>query len=369
MPQLAHLQSLEFQAMGCHNQVHLNIGQASSYAAFDQIQAHLTTLKQSIQHKLDYWENVFSRFDKDSELMRLNSCTEQWVTVSEALYQVLQKAVDFHQTTQGRVTPTLLKSMQHLGYEQSLETLTKHQLGVSNMEQSARPPRIEKGLLLQQADKSCEYQPKIHQRIQLRKVTNEAENTYQVYITSDTAIDLNGYVKGWAANKLAYDISHHDTLPLPCLVDLGGDIAIGTMDGSTINWTVAVAAPYLSSLSGKPILSDKDVAIIRLTAGGIATSGQDYRRWWYKGKPHHHIIDPYSRVSAQSDLLTVTIIGENTLTAEVWAKYCLIVGQHKALSHLNHKRIAGLIINTQGQVLLSSAMTPYIVQETLCHSL
>jgi uncharacterized protein YbjT (DUF2867 family) len=50
------------------------------------------------------------------------------------------------------------------------------------------------------------------------------------------------------------------------------------------------------------------ITTLKVGAGGVATSGTDHRRWKQGGTWKHHIIDPRSSNSAESDLLRVTVI-------------------------------------------------------------
>lgn len=93
--------------------------------------------------------------------------------------------------------------------------------------------------------------------------------------------------------QLAEQISNVDAWHMPCLVDMGGDIAIGVPSDQIdkpIVWGIAVARPHLTN--GEPIQNEEDVAILAINSGGVATSGQDYRRWWHMGQWQHHEMHP-----------------------------------------------------------------------------
>lgn len=105
----------------------------------------------------------------------------------------------------------------------------------------------------------------------------------------------------------------------------------------------------------------QDLGVIQLRSGGVATSGQDYRRWWYQGQWHHHLINPLTECAAQSDVITATIIADDTLTAEVWAKYCVLLGCEQALAWLNDEHIKAALVDSQGQLRCSDAIRPYLL--------
>lgn len=185
----------------------------------------------------------------------------------------------------------------------------------------------------------------------------------QICLPTGMALDLNGYVKGWCAMQLAEQISQLHNWHFPCLVDMGGDIAIGVPSDQDIDkpivWGVAVAKPHL--MNGEPIQDQEDVAILAIKSGGVATSGQDYRRWWHKGQWQHHLIHPHYSRPVSSDVLTATVLADDTLMAEVYAKYCVLLGVNEAMAWLNKNHIAALLIATDNQVLTSHAISSNLV--------
>lgn len=365
------IETLALKAMGCYIQVHLDMTAIKSSHSEVQIEQQLIQLKQDIEHTLSHWEQIFSRFKDSSELMRLNRFTQscepesQWFTVSAELFEVLKLAVSFVDKTQGLVTPTLLQALCDLGYSQSFETLTN--------------------VLV--SDQSLSVEHFQHARdIEFRVL---ADGSHQLKLQRGMSLDLNGYVKGWAATKLAEKISSQHPWQMPCLVDMGGDIAIGvpsTDNGSTLsssqlvnsqstnsqlinnkspNWGVAIARPNALNTEDEKLSEYQalgiDLAVVALDKGGIATSGQDYRRWKCHDQWRHHLINPQTQQSAISDVLSATVIADNTLEAEVWAKYCVLVGASEAISWLNRNNLAGLIVDTSYQVVTSHKMTSTMI--------
>lgn len=367
----AQMATIKLFAMGCHIQISLNTARLDterlstqySQASIDQ---QVDLLANNIQQQLVYWERIFSRFDDTSELMTLNNTTGQWTDVSAELFAVLQRAIYFVPKTQGLVTPTLLKPLWAAGYRQSFEALPKHaisSLPISTTNNTASTAITGTGASLQDTpvtnDAQLNHANQHAERIQMRLLDNGQP---QVYLPTGMALDLNGYVKGWCAMQLAEQISRLHDWHMPCLVDMGGDIAIGVPSDQDIDnlivWGVAVAKPHL--MDGKPV-QEEDVAILAINSGGVATSGQDYRRWWHKGQWQHHLIHPHYSRPATSDVLTATVLADDTLTAEVYAKYCVLLGVNEAMAWLNNNHIAAILIDTDSQVLTSRAIYSNLV--------
>ena len=354
------LSTFMLPAMGCHVQISLNITQLSLQQTqgntdqeIDQkIDQKVALVKAYVEEKLLQWEHIFSRFDNTSELMRLNSHTNQWIDISPELFAVLESAIAFVPKTQGLVTPTLLNTLWDIGYKHSFETLAKQPT-----------PSVQTAQPTLQDTSDASKNDAANQSIKNIKLRTSAHGQHKVFLPTGTALDLNGYVKGWCAMQLAEYISQRSDWQLPCLIDMGGDIAIGVPNeqkfAKPITWAIAIAKPYIAD--SQQVQDEEDIAIIHISAGAVATSGQDYRRWWHKGHWQHHLIHPYYACPAKSDVLSATILADDTLTAEVYAKYCVILGAKKALQWLSEQHIAAVLVDTNHKVMASPAIHPNLI--------
>ncbi len=366
---IPELVAIKLFAMGCHIQVSLDTTKLHTQYSQMAIDQQVDFLTSDVQQRIAHWEKVFSRFDDSSELMQLNNHTNQWTEVSAELFEVLQRAIHFVSKTQGLVTPTLLKDLWAAGYQHSFETLPKMSMPCVPITGSKASSNINLNSRIDLQDASIKNDFKlnsINQQIERIQLCQLANGKHQVYLPDDMALDLNGYVKGWCAMQLAEHISQVHNWQLPCLVDMGGDIAIGVprdQIDKPIVWGVAIAKPYFAN--SKHIQEEEDVAILSLSSGAVATSGQDYRRWWHDGRWQHHLIHPHYARPVSSDVLTATVLATDTLTAEVYAKYCVLLGVTEAMAWLNKHDIAALLIDTNNKALVTSAMRPSLVQPQL----
>ena len=73
---------------------------------------------------------------------------------------------------------------------------------------------------------------------------------------------------------------------------------------------------------------------IRDSCCGVATSATDRRRWMQGDSLRHHIIDPHTGRSAESDVVSVTIVAPTAVEAETAAKSVLIRGSVEGLDWL-----------------------------------
>ncbi len=280
---------------------------------------HAVQLKQ-VPIWFEAWEQCLSRFRADSELNQLNRRAGQWVRISPVLWAVIGHALKAARWSDGLVSPTLLNAMEAIGYDRSFEAVA-----AANDDRSITP--MPDG--------------------QWRSIERHA-NTRSIRLPFDVRIDLGGVAKGWAADRAAHRLS----VPGPALIDAGGDIALSGPLANGQPWPIAVADPF------EP---DRQLVLLMINEGGIATSGRDYRRWQRNGVWQHHIVDPRTGLPAQTDVLSATVIAPTTYHAEVAAKVVLISGSEAGLSWIEAQPdFAALVVLDDGRVLLSTRMNDYL---------
>ena len=220
-------------------------------------------------------ERALSRFIPGSDLSRLNAADGQWVAVDQRLVAALAAALDARDATGGRYDPTVLPALMAAGYDRSFEQLRPR-----------LPIRLDG------------WRPGATIELDRR--------AGRVRVEPGAAVDLGGIGKGFAAARAVAAMQAAWPLMPGALVDLGGDLAVrGTApDGDP--WRIAVADPHTPGAR---------VGILEVTAGGVATSGRDVRRFG-PGKRMHHLIDPATGAPAGPGPLAVTVAAPDAAEAE-----------------------------------------------------
>jgi thiamine biosynthesis lipoprotein len=161
-------------------------------------------------------------------------------------------------------------------------------------------------------------------------------------------VDLGGIGKGLAVRWAADLLGHAGRA---ALVDAGGDLmALGAgPDGD--GWMVAVESP----------LGDPDpAAVLRVTDRAVATSSTRVRSWTVGGAEVHHLIDPRTGRSADTDLASVTVVGDDPALSEVWSKALFVTGRGGIRAAADDRGLAALWVDRSGRVGTSRAMRPYV---------
>ncbi len=264
------------------------------------------------------WEAVLSRFQPTSELSRLNARAGRVVRVSRTLWEVLQAALTAARRTGGLVTPTGLRALEAAGYTRSF---------TAGLESAAGA--VPAGPLPRWQAIRC--RPRVR----------------SVRVPPGVRLDFAGIAKGWAADRSAHAL----VAVGPVLVDAGGDIRVNGPCADGHPWPIGVADPR------DP---DRDLALLALRRGAVATSGRDYRRWQQGGVWQHHILDPRTGRPARGDVLSATVIAPTAVYAEAAAKALLILGSRAGLAWLDRRpALAGLVVLDDGQVAVSHRLPAY----------
>ncbi len=242
-------------------------------------------------------ETLASRFDRESELSRLNAAGT--MEVSPDLMRLVTLALQMRDATAGRFDPTLHAAIVAAGYDRTLDDI---------------PADGPAAGVPQPGGGDVDANPQ----------------TGVITLGMGVALDLGGIAKGWAADRAA------DLLGMAgsCLVSMGGDIAVrGSLDGEP--WPIEVQ-------------HGEGTAVIGLTRGGMATSGTDRRRWRRDGKDMHHVIDPATGRPSDTDLVRVTAVAEDAAHAEVWATALLVSGSGAAADEADRMGMPTVLVAADG---------------------
>jgi thiamine biosynthesis lipoprotein len=237
-------------------------------------------------------ERQFSRFRDDSELSRVNRTPSEVVTVSKTFAQMVERALGAASATGGLVDPTLAHALKAAGYDRDFEALRPR----ADAARAGAPGRWRA--------------VRVVGRLLVRPVGLE--------------LDLNGVVKGHTVDE-----------------------AVGLLSGDGF---VAAGGDYAGRGEFDVALPSGDS--VRVTHGGLATSGTTRRRWLRAGTWQHHLIDPRSGRPAQSPWSEVTVSAGTCLQADIAAKAAFLLGRD-GLDWLEERGLAGRFLSEEGAPVLN----------------
>ena len=237
-------------------------------------------------------DRQFSRFRDDSELSRVNRTSREVLTVSKTFGQMVERALAAASATRGLVDPTLASALTAAGYDRDFDELEPR----AEVARAGAPGRWRAVRMVG--------------RLLIRPVGLE--------------LDLNGVVKGQTVDE-----------------------AVGLLSGDGF---VTAGGDY----AGR---GEHDVALpggdsVRVTHGGLATSGTTKRRWLRAGTWQHHLIDPRSGRPAESPWTDVTVNAGTCLQADVAAKAAFLLGPDGP-AWLDRRGLAGRFLSEDGRAVLN----------------
>ena len=264
---------------------------------------------------LESWHQRFTRFDRDSELSRLNADPRPAVEVTPIMARFVAAAVAAAEWTRGLVDPTLLADLERAGYASDLRAPLPLDLALR-----LTPHRRAGG-------------PSRDLRWSDVWVTN---NT--VIRPPGVKLDSGGIAKGLFADVLGELLDTHPGYAIDC----AGDLRIGGAAG--LLRPVNVASPF----------GDEVLHVFELADAGIATSGIGKRSWLdAHGAPAHHLLDPATGRPAFTGVVQATAIAPTALEAELRAKAAVLSGPDGAAAWLPH---GGVVVLDDGSCLVQDAV-------------
>lgn len=259
-----------------------------------------------------------SRFRPDSELCALNRDAREEVPASLLLRSAVGAGVWAARRSGGLVDPTLLGEIEAAGYRLSRDRATPAPL--SQALACAPPPRPARARV----------------PARWREIEIDDERG-AIRRPPGLRIDTGGTGKGLLADAVAHRLRGYTRF----VVDCGGDIAVGGVATQLDPVPIEVEHP----------LTGECVHVLRVAAGGVATSGMNVRIWRREdGSFAHHLLDPASGEPVWSGLVGATALAPSALEAETLSKMALLSGPAGARRALAEH--GGLVVHDDGDVEL-----------------
>jgi thiamine biosynthesis lipoprotein len=243
-------------------------------------------------------DELMSSYKSDSQISIVNrEGFKHVVEVSDSVYEVLQRSIEFSRLTNGAFDITvgplvdLFHSSEKTEVAPSEEEITraKAKVGFEKLE-------------LNNQDKTVRF------------------------TVEGMRLDLGGIAKGYAVDKAIEAAKKAGAVG--AMVDIGGDIrCFGIDPKGKDNWLIGLQNPSTSSDAGE----DSILLELKLTSKAVATSG-DYQQFvLIKDKRYSHIINRQTGTSSEG-LSSVTIIADNATDADALATSVSVTGMDMGLA-------------------------------------
>lgn len=307
--------NLDFRAMGTDVSVEIIMG--VGHLEPKRALSALETVKEIFVEN----EKIFSRFDSDSELAKINSNVGKEIVVSEKMFAVLVLCLKFNKISEGYFDPRVIGVLEKIGYDKDFKTNDLNDTEGKEIEFEKFETDLREDLILNATQKTA----LIHRRI-----------------------DTTGIAKGYTVDEAAQYLKEQGFENY--IVDGSGDMKASGFNNEHSVWRIGIEG-----------LDDSEL-MLRLENEGIATSGISRKRWLFGDKKVHHLINPKDPENFSYNIKTVTVIEEKTVEADGRAKVLVLMGKEKGLEFANKNNIKALFLDYRGNVWLSKAIRENIIK-------
>ena len=176
--------------------------------------------------------------------------------------------------------------------------------------------------------------------------TNEAVSS--IYIEDQCTLDLGAVGKGIACD-VAQNYLKQQKEVSGAVIAVGGSILLYGSKAGGSNWNVAVQNPRGQDGEAMGVLSLSGTT-------NVSTSG-DYEKYFMQdGKRYHHILDPSTGYSAESGLISVTVVSDSGLLADGLSTACFVLGKEKGQKLLETYGAEGIFIDQNKKVTVTKGL-------------
>lgn len=138
-------------------------------------------------------------------------------------------------------------------------------------------------------------------------------------------LDFNAIAQGFTADLMGRFLESKGVNNY--LVEIGGEVLARGVNNKGRKWRVGIESPEFNSGEGMNALQ----AVVALSEGSLATSG-NYRKYIVKDeKVYSHTIDPSTCKPVTHSLLSVSVIAPNAMDADAFATMFMVLGEEEAL--------------------------------------
>ncbi|MCC7042648.1 MAG: FAD:protein FMN transferase [Acidobacteria bacterium] len=260
-------------------------------------------------------ERVCTRFDPDSELMRLVEHSGTAVAVSPTLFELIRFALAVAEASDGAFDPTVGLRMERLGFNREYGSGRVMTTGLhADSDVTFRDVRIDD----------------MHRTVALSR---------------PMVLDLGAVAKG-----MAIDLAARELAPLQHFaIDAGGDLYLAGRNADGAPWSAGIRHPDSDGLLGVVHVSDR----------AVCTSG-NYERRSVSDPDARHIIDPRTGQSP-TDLVSATVVAPSAMLADALATTALVLGPVDGRRLLDEHGVCGVFFTSTFERLVTEGCSSDVV--------
>lgn len=261
--------------------------------------------------KCKYYEKLLSRFEKDSDVSRINRACGKPVTVSDETVRILKLALYYHEISGGVFNPTL-------GAVSSTW-------------------------------KQCLSEDRIPEEQAVRQMLSEASfsetevNGNRVMLPAGLQLDLGGIAKGYIEDRIADDLRAAGVQN--ALLNFGGNILSVGGHPRGDSWRIGLKTPFGTDRACWAVAACRDSAI---STSGVYERGKTINNIWY-----HHILDPETGFPVENGICAVSVFTEKAVDADALSTAFFAAGVEKGARILSEQGAMFACLMADGSLVKS----------------
>ena len=277
-------------------------------------------------------DNKFNVFENNSLISKINSNAGiSSVAVDEEFLYVIKKAIDVSNEIKTNEKPL---------YDISIFTIWKEWKFNENYYQYynyAKP--LSKEIINQKLP-----------LVNYKNILIDEINKTVFLKEKNMAIDLGSIVKGYAADKVSEYLKNNNFNN--ALIDIGGNIVtLGKNIGTNKKWKVGIQMPYTYNTEiGYIEVNEYKETLV--TSGIYERYIVDYNEETKEETMYHHILNPNTGYPENNNLLSVTIITDNSMTADALSTAVFLMGLNAGYRYINAKEHTDAIFITKNKEII-----------------
>lgn len=272
-------------------------------------------LKSLIDERLLEINDVFSTYLYDSTISRFNRSDQRFFIANEEFSHVINRAQEISTITKGAFSIFVDPLIDLWGFDRS-----------GRRDQRPQDSAIRSTLST------------------LRSFGLTQDGNVINKIDPRTSINLSGIAKGFGVDQVAVLIEGLGYQNF--MVEIGGDIVTRGNNIKGKPWIIGVEHPHFVGIRKKLL------ARLSLMDKAIASSGTYINFFSDEGKTYSHIIDPRTGYPISTDLISVSIIASDCMSADAWATAAMILGEDEVKELLDRdSELSAMFVKKTGDEL------------------
>ena len=248
-------------------------------------------LNDSIQQLFNVIDESASAFNKQSRISAINDNKSDGVDVF--FVKLYNKALEINRASDGLYDPTVMPLVNAWGF------------GYKNGEM---PTQV-------QLDSILQFVGMEHTSLNGNKIVKDDPRVQ---------FDFSSIAKGMACDEVAEMLERNGVENY--MVEIGGEVVARGVNQAGQPWHVSIDMPEADGSDGA---QHSSALVITLDGQAVATSGS-YRKYKESGgKKLSHIVNPKTGGSETSNLLSVSIVAPDCMSADAWSTACMAMGEEK----------------------------------------